>query len=114
MSLIEHADFDQDPRKVWLATEHRTAEQHAYYIILRGVTRNEVDNLDILRRLKAAFGPVTNNIKRINGRREYDTLFQILTRIYWISNKYLPVSDEQASLIRTQALELRKMIHYRV
>jgi hypothetical protein len=117
MSLHEYAgfnDLDKDPRTLWVAQKHHTQLQHAYYIILRGVMRKEVNNLDIVRRLQKQFGPVTNKRKLCTGRREYDTLFFAMISIAYPGYKHLGVSEDQHEMVKKKANELKAMVRYRV
>lgn len=70
----------QELRKQWLTSKNHTDLEHLYYIIHRGLALKSPQTPESqLMRLKKSFSPVTNKTKiEMGGRRQYDTLLQLL------------------------------------
>lgn len=71
-------------------TDRQSPEEHAYYIIGRGLSyKNPKSDEEILKRLRLAFTP-TKYV--YNGREAYDTLRNVNRKLMW-SPKRLGIED---------------------
>ena len=86
------------------------AKQHALYIIVTGLYCKHPKTME---HLKRAFTPVVNKNKKINGRKQYDTLLFALTNLRY-GNLTLPIDPELESEVRIEIerlyCEIRKEV----